>query len=266
MNEDLKYFARSHAQPPLHIPLAGVTYPSANYVIKRPHSNCSVIEYVTDGVGYVVWEGQIRTVCRDMIYFLPQEQDHYYYADSEAPYQKIFLNLSGPFCRSMIAAYGLTGQCFFDGGALKPVFEKIPAIIHSDMPENAMQAALQGVFMEILSQLSLSQQEQAYDSDALKLKNYLDMNLHRLVSGKELAGVIFRSQDHCQKLFLRKFHTTPYAYHIDAKMQKAKVLLTNTNLSVGEIAASLGYNDAHYFSNLFQKKCNCRPSAYRKYF
>ncbi|MBQ2390296.1 MAG: AraC family transcriptional regulator, partial [Clostridia bacterium] len=31
-----------------------------------------------------------------------------------------------------------------------------------------------------------------------------------------------------------------------------------------EIAEKLGYNDIHYFSNLFQKKCGYRPSSYRK--
>ena len=43
-----------------------------------------------------------------------------------------------------------------------------------------------------------------------------------------------------------------------------KILLAETNLSVGAIAAELGYEDLHYFSNLFYAKTGIRPLRYRK--
>ena len=96
------------------------------------------------------------------------------------------------------------------------------------------------------------------------LKNYLDSHQERIVSADELAKNIFRSKDYCLKLFRREFHITPYAYQIERKMETAKSLLADTHISIGDIAEKLGYSDIHYFSNLFQKKCGCRPSEYRK--
>lgn len=263
MSEYLKSFV-GFDKMPFYITLAGVTYPNPTYHITRICSNVSVIEYITDGDGYVVIDDKIHHVRKNMIYFLPSGQNHNYYSDRKNPFQKIFLNVSGDFCQHLIFAYGLSGKHFFDAYDLKPVFERIVSIISSDMTDSEMQSVLQGLFVEILSKLSTVITKATYSAEALKLKNYLDSNFHRIISAKELSKIIFRSPDYCQKLFIREFNITPYAYQIERKMQTAKLLLVNTNMSITEIAEKLGYNDIHYFSNLFQKKCGYRPSSYRK--
>lgn len=262
MNEFLKPFA--HKKSPFYISLAGVTYPSANYHITRTKADTFVIEYVTDGAGYVFADGKMNYVDKDTVYLLMAGEKHDYYADSENPFQKIFLNISGEFCGQLLLAYGLSGKNFFDGNGLKPTFEKIIDVISLKMPDSEMQTVLQGIFVEIISKLSVAVAENKHSDEARKLKNYLDSNISQLVSVKELSKTIFRSQDYCQKLFSREFGITPYAYQLERKMQTAKSLLTSTNLSIGEIAERLGYTDIHYFSNLFQKKCGCRPTEYRK--
>ena len=264
LNEYLKSFADPDKKMPFYITLAGITYPDPSYHITRTHADISVIEYVTDGDGYVILDGETHHVCRDMIYFLPQGKRHNYYSDSENPFTKIFLNISGDFCKHLVLAYGLSGKNFFDGNGLKPAFERIISVICSDISDSDMQAALQGIFVEIISRLSVAMRETKHSDEALKLKSYLDSNHERLVSTKELSKIIFRSQDYCQKLFSREFDLTPYAYQLERKMQTAKSLLADTQMSVGEIAEKLGYSDIHYFSNLFYKKCGCRPLSYRK--
>ena len=87
--------------------------------------------------------------------------------------------------------------------------------------------------------------------EALALKKLLDANPHRSVSAKELSKTIFRSPDYCRKLFFRSFGITPYAYQLEQKTERAKILLRETSLSVGEVAGEVGYEDLHYFSNFF---------------
>ncbi len=48
------------------------------------------------------------------------------------------------------------------------------------------------------------------------------------------------------------------------RITQAKKLLTETNLSVAIIAESIGYRDQKYFSKLFKKVTNLKPSDYRK--
>ncbi|MNI92578.1 Arabinose operon regulatory protein [compost metagenome] len=48
-------------------------------------------------------------------------------------------------------------------------------------------------------------------------------------------------------------------------MNRAKELLKTTGNKTFEIAFSVGYNDQHYFSNLFKKITGMTPMEYRKH-
>ena len=87
MSEYLKSFV-GFDKMPFYITLAGVTYPNPTYHITRICSNISVIEYITDGDGYVVIDDKIHHVRKNMIYFLPSGQNHNYYSDRKNPFQK----------------------------------------------------------------------------------------------------------------------------------------------------------------------------------
>ena len=263
MYEDMKAFPVLSGQPALHIPLAGVSYCDRSYHIIRKDSTVAVLEYILEGEGFVEWEGAPRHVGKDSIYFLPRGQNHSYYADGEEPFTKIFMNISGPLCDRLTQAYGLSGRHFFPGSGLKPVFQRIPEVLHGDDGDEYKQAALQGILVEILARLS--QQTQPYSREALELKNYMDAHTDRIVTARELARQIYRSADYCQKLFSREFGMTVYSYQLKRKMRIAQSLLEDTNMTVGEISEALGYTDAHYFSNLFKAKCGIRPLEYRKH-
>lgn len=264
LNEVRKAFPAATDGSPLNISLAGITYPDTTYCINRPRSGVSVIEYIIDGEGYVVLDGKPHHVTHDMIYFLPAGMDHKYYSDKDNPFTKIFMNIdASPLSIRLIEDFGISGKHIFGGNGLKELFEKILVTIHSELTDGEMQAVFHGILIEVFSRLQKSEGMADHSSEAIMLKKYLDSNLFRIVGGKELSAVIFRSPDYCLKLFRREFGMTPYSYQLDRKMQIARTLLTDTGMTVGEIAESLGYGDMHYFSNLFKSKCGERPLEYR---
>jgi AraC-like DNA-binding protein len=57
---------------------------------------------------------------------------------------------------------------------------------------------------------------------------------------------------------------TPYAYVLGKKLELAKKLLDNTNLTVKQISEKLCFSDEYYFSSLFKNKIGVSPSVYRK--
>lgn len=264
MYEDMKAFTRAGGVNPFYISLSGTSYCDAGYLIERKKSPNAVIEYVVDGEGWVEFQGKLYHLERDMIYFLPAGEDQRYWADADNPFVKIFMDLRGEFVATITEAYGLSGKYIFDGNGLKHLFERIPTFIHSNGSDADVQSALQGTFVEILSNLSRTQSEAHHSAEALKIKRYLDDNTHKIVSSRELSSNIFRSPDYCQKLFAREFGLTPYEYQLKNKMSIAKTLLVSTTMTVGEISESLGYSDQHHFSNLFKLKCGMSPLSWRK--
>lgn len=263
MKEFLKFFPDTK-DTPFAISLAGMTSPDPDYHITRSCAKISVIEYVLGGTGYVNLRGICHRVTGDMVYILPMGEAHDYRSDRDEPFTKIFMNVKGALCTQLVQAYGLGGQVVFGGEGVRSLFEKIPPLLRADLPDGEKQAALQGLFVEILARLSQGRQAAGFSPEVLAMKNFLDDNLHRRVSAQELSKLVFRSPDYCEKAFRRELSTTPYAYQLDQKIQKAKALLTHTQMSVGAIGASLGYEDLHYFSNLFYQKCGIRPLGYRK--
>lgn len=57
---------------------------------------------------------------------------------------------------------------------------------------------------------------------------------------------------------------SPNQYRNTLRITAAKNLLTHTNLSVGEIAQKIGFDDPYYFSRLFKKEVGISPARYRK--
>jgi AraC-like DNA-binding protein len=53
-------------------------------------------------------------------------------------------------------------------------------------------------------------------------------------------------------------------YRNERRIYKAKQMLFESEASIGDIAASLGFSSASYFSELFLKSENVSPTEYRK--
>lgn len=65
--------------------------------------------------------------------------------------------------------------------------------------------------------------------------------------------------------FRRSVGVSPLDYRTAMRMSAAKSALRNSNLTVAEIAAEVGFEDAYYFSRIFKKNVGVSPRAYRNH-
>jgi AraC-like DNA-binding protein len=65
------------------------------------------------------------------------------------------------------------------------------------------------------------------------------------------------------KLFTASVGMPPSRFILKTRMEKAKKLLAFTHLSVGEIAAAVGFSDPLYFSRTFRRYAGLPPTEYR---
>lgn len=52
-------------------------------------------------------------------------------------------------------------------------------------------------------------------------------------------------------------------YVTELRINKAKELLKDDTMKIGEISASVGFNDMRYFAKIFKKYMGVTPSDYR---
>jgi AraC family transcriptional regulator len=66
----------------------------------------------------------------------------------------------------------------------------------------------------------------------------------------------------------KKFHvelgTTPIKYLTSLRLEKAKTLLTETDLTLDQISECCGYQNGFYLSRVFKNNCLVTPRQYRK--
>ena len=80
----------------------------------------------------------------------------------------------------------------------------------------------------------------------------------------EYAGMLHITPNHLNKSVRQVTGKSPIKWIDETIVLEAKVLLYQTKLSVGEIAAQVGILDASHFSQLFRKYAAVTPTAFRR--
>ncbi|MDB6094964.1 MAG: putative AraC family transcriptional regulator [Verrucomicrobia bacterium] len=72
------------------------------------------------------------------------------------------------------------------------------------------------------------------------------------------------SVDHFSRVFLKVTRQRPQDYVINAKIDRARQLLSESNLTIGMIAEALGFRDIFFFSRQFRQKTGETPTEFRR--
>ena len=83
------------------------------------------------------------------------------------------------------------------------------------------------------------------------------------ITVQEIAAELGSSYSNFRKLFKEYTGLSPAFYQQDLKLQRAKELLSTTDMSIKEIAYRLNFDSPDYFSSKFKTKIGCKPSEYR---
>jgi two-component system response regulator YesN len=90
-------------------------------------------------------------------------------------------------------------------------------------------------------------------------ENYAKSNLQL----PDVAAFVNVSTGHLSTVFNQENGVSYTDYVAEVRIQKAKELLMSTECSSSEIAFAVGYNDPHYFYNMFKKVTGMTSTAYR---
>lgn len=88
-------------------------------------------------------------------------------------------------------------------------------------------------------------------------------NLHNKLNLAELAAKYYLSYVQFSRRFKIVTGATPQEYVNGLRLDKAKTLLTDTELPIKQVAQACGFGTEYYFSNFFRKYCRMSPTQYR---
>lgn len=96
--------------------------------------------------------------------------------------------------------------------------------------------------------------------------SYLEDHLCEKISLETISAAYYMSPNYFGKFFKRCFGQNFTQYLNGLRLEKACLLLQDTNLPIMEVSLQCGFENLSYFVRLFKKEKGIPPSAYRKKF
>lgn len=87
---------------------------------------------------------------------------------------------------------------------------------------------------------------------------------HQDLKLEDVAKELYVSPVYLSRLFKQEVGVNFRSSLIQVRLETAAVLLLNSNVSIGEVAQKVGYNDGNYFSHSFRVRYGVSPREYQK--
>ncbi|MDE6673333.1 MAG: AraC family transcriptional regulator [Acetatifactor sp.] len=243
----------------------------------------SELAFVLSGTGKYRIEGQIYEVSEgDLLIFRPGvHHQALYVPEAEVPATEFFVG----FCDVQLPDREPNdvplpggGYILHTGGELR---QKIFRICSSMEVESAvcwqgryhmLKAYLMQLLLLILKeQASLPRTPKGYSFESMNKKyiveqivSYFEDHYSEKISLDTIAENMYLSPFYISKIFKSETGDTPIRHLINIRLERAKEMLMQEEMSIQKVAAAVGYEDAYHFSKLFKKYYGKSPLQFRK--
>jgi AraC family transcriptional regulator len=95
----------------------------------------------------------------------------------------------------------------------------------------------------------------------LRVRAYIDSNLHRTIHIRDLSAVARRSPAHFSRKFKLAVGEPPHTYVVRRRLERACHLMMTSAASLSEIALSVGFSDQAHLCRLFRQAFGQSPAG-----
>lgn len=243
---------------------AGHYYCDTHYIVKRDFFPSFLLLYVISGEMEVSGSDYTVRVNSGEMAFLDCHHPHCYRALKTTDY--IWLHFDGAnteaFYREILHVHG--SLLHFDN------MEYFQKQIQINLDQLKTVGRIDEVIMSrrihdlLCSILYPAHQMESSHPVIAAAQQYLNDHLADPLSVSQLAGFVHLSESQCNRLFRLYTGQSPHEYLINLRMNRAKILLKETQNSITEIAAEVGYGYDTSFAAAFRSRTGMSPRQFRK--
>ena len=227
------------------------------------------ILYIAKGCCFLTLQGeQVEAPEGSVVVYLPHECQQYRF-DKDIESKSYYIHFSGSACEELLETFALTGKnVFFVGksATLTNLFDTLIDEFHLklDFHEEACQSLLLHILSAIARKISDKSDRNFSAKKRLKeICRYIYANYAKELTVSELATMCCLSESRFSHLFKESVGTSPAQYVLGTKIEMAKELLKDTDLSIAQISERVGISNQNYFSRIFKKYTGVSPREYR---
>ena len=270
--KDAEYFyfgTPSHIEAPLAIVCGGYEVCAPDYDIKRTSYPYWFVKYTMAGKGILETDERSYDLVPGTLSGFAAGAGHHYRSNAKEPLVHIFVTLTGEACEDLFARSSLGAHSVLhveEHQETQALFENLLRV-GLQKPPHAHEICCHYLHIALLFQTSIASQAHVHSSQTYrtyeKCKQYIDTRFSSLESVCDVASACGVSARYMSSLFKQYGALTPSHYLMRLKMNKAGNLLRTTDMSVKDIALSVGFDDPYHFSRNFKQFLGQSPRQYR---
>ncbi len=239
------------------------------HIVREEGFGFPQILYCTKGSGTFLYNGKKKTIAPYTAIFIPAGLPHEYYPNEEI-WDIHWIVPSGSALDELFLHFDFDGLCFFELGDVKMLehhFRKMHDALMSDKIYGNYRASgyLYDFLIEFYRLATEAGTAVTANSAVIMAVDYINANYTDEITMEQLCDVAGVSKQHLCRLFRSTLNSRPMEYTAKRRIQAAKELLTDTNLSVEEIAEQTGFCTGSYFCKLFRRYEGMTPTQFRRY-
>lgn len=203
-----------------------------------------------------------------LLLYRPQEPQSYWY-ENDGRTQSFWVHFTGSGVEELLAAADLSNVRIGSVGMLTEICDAMEGLIDAiEHKRPGYTLLVLSLFSKLLSMLS--QMNENGVRAGIRLRNariyetltYIKNHLSQKLCVQDLAAMANLSPNRYASIFKELIGVTPQQFIINARLQKAIHNMQYTDMNIGEIATSVGFEDPLYFSRLFKKHMLLSPMQY----
>ena len=229
------------------------------------------ILYISKGKGTFASDSTKKTnIKKGQIIFIFPGQWHSYCPSTDTGWNEYYIGFEGSIIDNLVKnEFICRDNQILDVGVNEELVNLYSTAIQvAKDDKKTSQQFLAGIVLHIIGMvISYSQNKSLEQNSSGQLieraKIIMIENSHRQIDIPQIATNLGTSYSWFRKTFKEYTGFSPAQYFQELKLRKAKELLSETNLSIKEIAYKLDFSSYEYFLSFFRKKVGVTPTEYR---
>ena len=239
--------------------------------VDRPDGyNWDQIFFCAAGNGTLEYDEKVVRIGAGDYFFLPKNKPHAYYPDGEL-WEVRWIAFEGSICDEILLRFGMTEPIVLtpaDETTMERIFDKMVVSQENDILY--CDHICSGLVYDYLIEFHRMMDSNADSSKSrqismlLPLLRFMHDNFRSDISMTQLSELMGVTPQHFCRVFKKTMNVRPNEFLTQIRLDEAKRLLTEKDVSVSEAAERSGFRDPVYFSTVFRKHEGISPAGYKK--
>ncbi|RMD80899.1 MAG: AraC family transcriptional regulator [Lentisphaerae bacterium] len=194
---------------------------------------------------------------------------HHYYGHRGMAWDHSWINIAGRKVDHLLETLRLPGETALPAFSesvtlryLEMIYDELT--FHGQRDHEILFHMVELWFLELVRILQQPSGSARPPSPVIKAKHFIESHYRSPITLAEIAGHAALSPNYLVNLFKKHYGTSPGQYLLRLRLERARELMYQPDLRIGEVARLTGFVDQRYFSRMFRRYFGTSPSEYRE--